>query len=78
MRHHSVKNDTSGDHYAVSSVTSYLPGVSEPSVLVQLQESGEQVRLSLTSQQAIHMAQLLLEHASKVLMAEPLNVPAEA
>ncbi len=64
MRQYSIKPDTSGDHYGVSSNTYG----SNPGVLVQLQEHGEQVRLQLTVAQARHMIDLLQEHTAKVEM----------
>lgn len=45
MLHHYLKNDNSGDHWAVSWNGNPLPG-KKANVLVQLQEDGQQARVS--------------------------------
>ena len=52
MLHNHIKDDNSGDHWAVSHN-------SNGQVLVQLQEGGEQVRVALTPEQASHMIEKL-------------------
>jgi hypothetical protein len=56
MIHHYIKEDASGDHYAVSHS-------STGSVLIQLQENGEQVRLAISPEQAIHLYEEIKKHA---------------
>ena len=59
MLHRYLRDDTSGDHWAV--------GYSEstPCVLVQLQQDGEQVRVQMTPEQADAMAEELRRFAEK-------------
>ncbi len=53
MRHNYLRDDTSGDHWAV--------GTSQyNTVLLQVQENGEQVRIQMTVEQAEHCATELL------------------
>ena len=59
MKHVYLRNDTSGDHYAVS-VNSQAR-----TVLAQLQAQGEQVRVALTAEQARDFAQRLIEAADQ-------------
>jgi len=73
MLHHYLSDDNSGDHWGVGSSTYFLPG-REPVVLAQLQSAGEQVRISLTAEQAEEMAAALLEHAAKVRQAKPIRL----
>lgn len=52
------EKDLRGRHYGVSS--------NETWVLVQLDDGVEQVRLQLSPDQALHMADMLRNHAEKV------------
>lgn len=61
MRHHQINQ---GDHYAVSE-NSQGAGV-----LVQIQEAGEQARVTLSPAQARHMGAMLIASADKVLALE--------
>lgn len=54
MLHHDVKEDNSGDHWAVSNDN-------QGKVLIQLQESGEQVRVALNATQAREMLSQLVK-----------------
>ncbi len=65
MIHHCVRDDNSGDHYAVAR------SGSARAVLVQLQDRGEQVRLMMSPDQARHMAALLLAKADEAEAARP-------
>lgn len=56
MRHNYIKADLSGDHWAV--------GKNNQIVLAQIQSFGEQVRVSMTPEQARAFAENLLETAS--------------
>lgn len=60
MRHIYLRDDTSGDHFAVN------PNAERTAVLAQLQVNGEQVRAALTPEQARDMARRLVEAAEKV------------
>lgn len=68
MRHNLLRNDNSGDHWAVNSNREYWPG-EWAGVLVQLMENLEQVRVRMTPEQAEEMAAALLEHAAKARAA---------
>lgn len=60
MLHNYVKNDDlDGRYYGVSS--------NEVWVLVQLDDGSNQVRINISPDQALHMADLLTKHAKKVL-----------
>lgn len=61
MIHNSIKDDTSGDHYAVGQNSHGGVGV----VLAQIQSDGEQVRISLTPEQARHFAKGLILKADE-------------
>lgn len=54
MLHHDIKKDNSGDHWAVSNDN-------QGKVLIQLQESGEQVRVALNATQAREMLSQLIK-----------------
>ena len=73
MLHHSLRDDTSGDHWAVGSSTHFLPGQSAQ-VIVQVQEAGDQARVAMTAEQAEEMAAALVSHAAKVRQAKPFSV----
>ncbi len=59
MLHHYLRDDTRGDHWGVSYSRT------EPCVLVQLQQDGEQVRVQMTPEQAEAMAEELRRFAEK-------------
>jgi hypothetical protein len=65
--------DDTGNHYAVS-YTGELPEGFTPKVLVQLQEGWEQCRVSMTPDQAEHMAELLLKFAKKTRECKPIKL----
>lgn len=65
MIHQYVKNDASGDHWAVAA------DASRPLVLAQLQEGGTQVRLALTPEQADAMAAQLVKLANRARALSP-------
>jgi hypothetical protein len=71
MLHHYLENGANGDHWAVSSSAEFLPG-QRAWVLVQLQENGEQARVTMTAEEAEKMAAALLAHAAKVRDAKPI------
>lgn len=56
MRHCYIRDDLSGDHYAVAPSATNIG-----QVLVQIQEQGVQVRISLTKEDVKHMIYLLEE-----------------
>lgn len=60
MRHYYLKEDCSGDHYAVSK------NALKKEILIQLQENGTQARISLSIKQAEHIIELLKENIDKV------------
>ena len=73
MIHHWINE--SGDHYAVA------PNAFRTHVLLQVQESGEQVRIPLTPEQARHTIALLEDALGKVEgdegpVTEPVPDPA--
>lgn len=57
MRHHYVRDDRSGDHWAVGHNSI------DRIVLVQVQEDGNQARITMTAEQARHMAAELIRKA---------------
>lgn len=61
MLHHYIRNDNSGDHYAVGIDTT------NQVVLIQIQDNGEQVRITLTPQQSIDLATLIVKNAKAIL-----------
>lgn len=70
MDHNNLKDDSSGDHWAVGCDTFHFPD--QPAmVLVQLQENGEQVRVGMTPDQAEAMARQLLERAAAARASIP-------
>jgi hypothetical protein len=71
MRHNRINDN--GDHWAVNSSTSFLPG-QQAWVIVGLQEKGEQARVNMTAEQAEDMAAALLAHAKKVREAKPMRL----
>lgn len=60
MKHYYLKEDCSGDHYAVSN------NAFKKEILIQLQEKGTQARISLSIEQAEHIIELLKENIDKV------------
>ncbi len=60
MRQYYIKNDRSGDHFAVGSNTQ------TNQVLLQVQENGEQVRIPLTLEQTLFLIETLSKHAAKI------------
>ena len=62
MLHNHIKDDSLGDHWAVSHN-------SNGKVLVQLQENGDQVRVALTPEQASYM----IEKLKKAIEQVPLD-----
>lgn len=60
MRHHYIKNDLSGDHFAVGS------SIQTSQVLLQVQENGQQVRIPLTLEQTLFLIETLSKHAAKI------------
>lgn len=62
MLHNNIKDDNSGDHWAVSHN-------SNGKVLIQLQENGEQVRVALTPEQALYM----IEKLKNAIVQAPLE-----
>ncbi len=60
MKHYYVKNDLSGDHFAVGSNTQ------THQVLLQVQENGEQARIALTLEQTLFLIETLSKHAAKI------------
>lgn len=69
MRHNYLRDDTSGEHWAV--------GTSQyNTVLLQVQERSEQARIQMTPEQAEACASMLLEAARKIrdLVNEKDNV----
>lgn len=71
MLHHSTSH---GNHWAVSWTGEQLPG-KEPSVLIQVQEEGNQARIPLTPEHARYMAAELIRFAERVETADPLPLP---
>ena len=65
-----------GNHYAVS-YTGELPEGFTSKVLVQLQDKGEQVRVSMSPEDAEHMAELLLKFAQKTRECKPYKLDEE-
>lgn len=57
MLHHYLREDTSGDHWAVGRDSFHKK------VIVQLQEEGNQARVAMTAEQARQMAAELIRHA---------------
>ena len=60
MRHYYLKEDCSGDHYAVST------NAFKKEILIQLQENGTQTRISLSIEQAEHIIELLKENINNI------------
>lgn len=60
MKHYYIKDDLSGDHYAVSHDT-----LTNKQILLQVQEEGVQARISITAEQAEHLIMILRENISK-------------
>jgi len=58
MLHNNIEDDLNGRHYGVSS--------NETWILVQLDDGTEQVRINISPDQALHMADLLTKHAERV------------
>ena len=58
MLHNHIEDDLNGRHYGVSN--------NETWVLVQLDDGSDQVRINISPDQALHMADLLTKHAEKV------------
>ena len=58
MLHNYIEDDLNGRHYGVSSNDTW--------VLVQLDDGRGQVRINISPDQALHMAELLQKHAEKV------------
>lgn len=60
MIHYHIKHalENSGDHYSV--------GSNSKSILLQIQENGEQARIQLTPSEAEHIILLLKEHIEKM------------
>lgn len=71
MRHNHLGN---GDHWAVGWTGETLPGTS-PSVLVQVQEKGDQARVALSPEQAEAMAEELRIFAAKARTEKRLPLP---
>lgn len=60
MRHNIIQGNANFDHYAVG-VNSQ-----EESVICQVQENGNQSRVSLSPEEAVHLALLLLNQVKKI------------
>lgn len=59
MRHNYIRDDASGDHWAVGASAHFQ------NVLVQLQSEGEQVRLAIPEDEAVAMAEAILRTVAK-------------
>lgn len=66
MRHNYIKDDTSGDHWAVAR--------SGKTILVQIQQDGEQVRIQLDWNQAYDMVNKMRWelYKTEIAMAEEI------
>lgn len=60
MKQFYIKNDQSGDHYAVGSNSI------NKTVLLQVQENGVQARIPLQLDQALHLMEMLAKQISNI------------